>query len=193
MNGGGGRCSDANTLIEQASALFANAPGNPKAAFRYPVLATVGCNGSPNGRVLVLRSADPVIWQATLHTDSRAEKVAELALNDTAMLVFYDHEAGVQLRLKGKVSLVTDQSERETIWAALPASNRPNYRSSLPTGTEIGTPDDSIDLPDHSSGFENFSVLGFTAETADILQLSRTGNRRYRLDIATGTGSWLVP
>ncbi|WP_323795761.1 pyridoxamine 5'-phosphate oxidase family protein [Nisaea sp.] len=184
---------DAHVLISRASELFSAAPGNPHSPFRYPVLATIGRDGSPNARILVLRTADPVAWQAILHTDSRAEKVSELETNDGAMLVFYDHEASLQLRLKGAIGRNTDNAAREAIWAELPASTRPNYRASLPTGSAISAAGDGIDPAVSQSGYENFDVLTFSAETVDILQLSRSGNRRYRLDAALGTGSWLVP
>lgn len=134
-----------------------------------------------------------MLWQATLHTDSRAEKVSELEENDAAMLVFYDHAAGLQVRLKGAIDRSTGNAAREAIWAELPPSNRPNYRASLPTGTAISAAGDGIDPAASQSGYENFDVLTFSAKTADNLQLSRSGNRRYRLDVALGTGSWLVP
>tara|TARA_E500000318_G_scaffold48629_1_gene45755 strand:- start:9057 stop:9638 length:582 start_codon:yes stop_codon:yes gene_type:complete len=193
MNKSSERDQHAQDLICQASALFAAAPGNPQAPFRYPVLATAGRDGNPNGRVLVLRTADAVSWQASLHTDSRAEKVAELVKNKAAMLVFYDHEAGLQMRLKGVMGRMADTPERKAIWAALPVSNRPNYRSNLPTGAEITGRNHKLELPDDQSGYENFDVLCFTAETVDILQLTRIGNQRYRLDLQNETGSWLVP
>ncbi len=184
---------DADALISRASELFSAAPGNPHSPFRYPVLATVGQDGSPNARVLVLRAASPVTWRATLHTDRRAEKVSELEINNAAMLVFYDHEAGLQLRLKVALDRNIDNTAREAIWAELPASNRPNYQANPPTGSVISTAGDGIDPVTPQSGYENFAVITLSAETADILQLSRSGNRRYRLDVALGTGSWLVP
>jgi pyridoxamine 5'-phosphate oxidase len=187
------RDQDAQDLIGRTSALFTAAPENPQAPFRYPVLATIGRDGSPNGRVLVLRTANAVNWQATLHTDSRSEKVAELAENSAAMLVFYDHEAGLQMRLKGIMGRMADTPEKKAVWQALPVTNRPNYHSSLPTGSEISGADGNTIQPDSQSGYENFDVLHFTAETVDILQLTRAGNRRYRLDILNETGAWLVP
>jgi len=184
---------DAQALIGRASELFSAAPGNSHSAFRYPVLSTVGRDGDPNGRTLVLRTANPVTWQATLHTDGRAEKVAELAVNSAAMLVFYDHEDSLQLRLKGTIGRNIDKAALAAIWAELPASNRPNYRASPPTGSAISAAGDGIDPSGAQSGYENFDVLTFSAETVDILQLARTGNRRYRLDILSQAGTWLVP
>ncbi|MEO9899835.1 pyridoxamine 5'-phosphate oxidase family protein [Nisaea sp.] len=184
---------EAIALIDRASALFSKAPENADAPFRYPVLSTVARDGSPNGRTLVLRTANPATWQATLHTDSRAEKVAELAANDAAMLVFYDQQASMQLRLKGTISQKLDKAALKAIWEKLPASTRPNYRASLSTGSAISAAGDGIAPSGALSGFENFSVLTFTTETVDILQLARSGNRRYRLDVLSGTGTWLIP
>lgn len=185
--------SGAAALIGQASSLFAAAPEDPQASFRYPVLATIGRDGMPNGRVLVLRTADPATWQATLHTDSRAEKLAELAANNAAMLVFYDHGAGLQLRLKGSMATIRDTAARKAVWNALADSNRPNYRADPPTGSVLGAAGDGIGPDDDQTGFENFTVLTFSAATVDVLKLARTGNRRYRLDLSKGTDTWLVP
>jgi pyridoxamine 5'-phosphate oxidase len=193
MSGKQGKDPGALALIDRASALYSAAPENAQAPFRYPVLSTVGRDGGPNGRVLVLRTADPVTWQATLHTDNRAEKVAELAANGGAMLVFYDHMASLQLRLKGTIGRNTDKAALAGIWAELPISNRPNYRASQPTGSVISAAGDGIAPSGTLSGFENFEILTFSAETADILQLARSGNRRYRLDVLSGAGTWLVP
>ncbi|MEQ8333129.1 pyridoxamine 5'-phosphate oxidase family protein [Nisaea sp.] len=184
---------DAAALIDRASALFSTAPQDPQASFRYPVLATIGRDGTPNGRVLVLRTADPGTWQATLHTDGRAEKLAELAAHNAAMLVFYDHAAGLQLRLKGAMATLTDTAARKAIWDTLADSNRPNYRADPPTGSVLGAAGDGIGPDDDQTGFENFTVLTFSAATVDVLKLARTGNRRYRLDLSKGTGTWLVP
>ena len=184
---------EAMALIDRASALFSTAPENADAPFRYPVLSTVARDGGPNGRILVLRSAKPATWQATLHSDSRAEKVAELAGNDAAMLVFYDHQARIQLRLKGTICENLDKTALESIWARLPAHTRLSYQASPSASSSDNAADHSIDPSVDLSGFENFSELIFSTETVDILQLARSGNRRYRLDIQSGTGTWLPP
>ena len=141
----------------------------------------------------MLRTADSATWQATLHTDSRAEKLAELAANNAAMLVFHDHTAGLQLRLKGSMATIKDTAERKAIWDALADSNRPNYRADPPTGSILGAAGDGIEPTDDRTGFRNFTVLTFSAATVDVLKLARSGNRRYRLDLSKGTGAWLVP
>ena len=184
---------EAMALIDRASALFSKAPANTDAPFRYPVLTTVARDGSPNGRTVVLRTVNPATWQATMHTDSRAEKVAELAGNKSAMLVFYDHQARMQLRLKGTLGENLDKAALEGIWARLPAHNRLSYQASPSIHSAINTADHGIDPSADLSGFENFSELIFSTETVDILQLARSGNRRYRLDILSGSGTWMAP
>ena len=123
----------------------------------------------------MLRTADSATWQATLHTDSRAEKLAELAANNAAMLVFHDHTAGLQLRLKGSMATIKDTAERKAIWDALADSNRPNYRADPPTGSILGAAGDGIEPTDDRTGFRNFTVLTFSAATVDVLKLARSG------------------
>ena len=69
-------------------------------AWRTPVLATLGVDGAPQARTVVLRHADA--GQAVLHiyTDSRSPKVAELDAAPQVSLVFWSKRLSWQLRVR---------------------------------------------------------------------------------------------
>lgn len=57
--------------------------------WRTPVLATVGCDGSPNARTVVLSKVDAKLLTFCFYTDARSEKVSELAKEPKAVFVFW--------------------------------------------------------------------------------------------------------
>lgn len=193
MTGDAGHGTDARALIEEARRLLLAAPGDRDAPYRYPILATVDGQGGANARTLILRSFEARSWTLTLHTDRRSAKISEIAKSGAAMLVFYDHVAGLQVRLRGSIYEIEDETERSGAWASLPESNSRNYRASAAPGTPLPAPRDGIAEHSAEDGFANFAVLTVTPETVDILRLAADGNRRYRLDPDTGAGTWLVP
>lgn len=185
--------SAAIPLLDDARALLRSAPGNSSAAFRYPVLATPDGAGGADARILVLRSFDLDTWHAGLFTDRRSPKMGEIENPGPGALVFYDHGAALQVRMRGNLVQTADTAARDAAWRALPDSNRRNYRTTEPPGFPLPAPGDGLGGLTDTDAFDNFAMLTFLTESVDILRLSATGNRRYRFAPATGTGSWLVP
>ncbi|WP_420404850.1 pyridoxamine 5'-phosphate oxidase family protein [Nisaea sp.] len=183
----------ATALLRKASQLLSDAPDNRDAACRYPVLATVDETGGANARTLILRAFDPERWRVTLHTDRRSEKMREIAGCNAASLLFYDHGAAFQVRMKGTVAIEHDETVIAGVWRNLPEGNKPNYRSAEPPGTSLEGPGDSGPDIRGIDGFENFAILVFEPDSVDILALSPQANRRYRFEPALGRGCWLVP
>ena len=95
--------------------------------------------------------------------------------------------------LRGSAGVDESDDDRRMAWEALPESNRRNYRAENPPGTLLNAPGDGVADGGSGTGFENFALLVFTPGSIDILKLSADGNRRYRLDPESGSGSWLVP
>ncbi len=61
-----------------------------RSPFRTPALATLGRDGAPQLRTVVLRGFDPAARSLSIHTDRRSAKVAELAADPRAALHVYD-------------------------------------------------------------------------------------------------------
>ncbi len=76
--------------------------------WRTPVLATVGADGAPRARTVVLRAVERETRTLRLHTDRRSAKAAEIARNPNVALVFWDARARLQLRTVGIAALLTE-------------------------------------------------------------------------------------
>jgi hypothetical protein len=163
---------------------LARATADRRAAWRTPVLATLGIDGAPRARTLVLRAADQAAATLTLHTDARSAKAAELGRDARAALLFWDPRALVQLRAEGTASLAPDPAA----FAALPAGGRAVYAVAPAPGTPIAAPD-AVATADPAAAFR---VLTVRVATLEWLALS-TPHRRARFDLAGGGATWLVP
>jgi pyridoxamine 5'-phosphate oxidase len=75
--------------------------------WRMPVLATIGKDGSPNARAVVLRHADAKLQNLQFYTDRRSPKIAELTHQPAAILVFWSERLNWQLRVQVSMEVLT--------------------------------------------------------------------------------------
>ena len=153
--------------------------------FHWPSLATVGVDGTPASRVVVLRGFDPALHTLSVHTDSRSAKVTELAANPRATLLFYDHGAQFQARAAVTVAIHHMDAVAEAGWANQRDSSRANYAEPHPPGVEMA-PDAPVEpAPPVAVGdrdkFAQFIVLVCRIESMDLVELHPAGHRRARL------------
>lgn len=108
--------------------------------FRRLQFATVGLNGCPRVRTVVLRRADRKAGTLTFHTDIRSDKFAELQGEPRVSLVGLDTICNVQICIEGEAVLFTDGSERKLVWDAIPAQSKRLYQRRTPAGTPSEAP-----------------------------------------------------
>ncbi|MFN3145735.1 MAG: pyridoxamine 5'-phosphate oxidase family protein [Paracoccaceae bacterium] len=99
--------------------LLAEGVAEPQSPARRPVLATTGLDGAPQARTVVLRHADPGAALVEVHTDTQSTKIAELRRDPRAALHVWHPGAEVQLRLSGRVTILTGEAAR-AYWPAVP-------------------------------------------------------------------------
>ncbi len=177
-----------------ALALVARGVADRRHAFHTPVLATVGLDGAPQARTVVLRGLDPTTRQLRLHTDARAGKVAELDASPRASLLFYDAGAQLQLRLGGTATLHRDDAVADAAWAASRDFSRMCYAIQPAPGQPVALPP-AAPL-DSEAGRPHFCAVILHLSRLESLHLAASGHRRARFDWdATGTlsATWLVP
>lgn len=87
------------------------------------VLATVGSDGSPTVRYLLLKGVDRSGF--TFYTNLASRKARELDTDPRAALCFHWHTTGVQVRIEGRASRVSTEEARA-------------YFHSRPRGSQIG-------------------------------------------------------
>ena len=157
--------------------------------WRTPVLATVGSDGLPEARTVVLRQADAGSASLVFFTDSRSPKVAELQAAPHASLVFWSKRLSWQLRVRARVSVHTRGPEVDATWERV--------RQSPAAGDYLAAIAPGAALPDASAtsapagGQHHLSIVSAQVLAMDWLELARTGHRRA---VLTATNfEWRVP
>lgn len=153
--------------------------------WRVPTLASVGLDGWPQARTVVLRHADPTTHQLHIYTDRRSPKVGELLLRPEATLVFWSRRKSWQLRVQVRVAVEQSGKAVEVAWLRVSqTAAASDYLAEQPPGAPLGQ--SGTVLPSHQ-----LAVLVAEVQTMDWLELSRSGHRRARIDPSGLT--WLTP
>jgi predicted pyridoxine 5'-phosphate oxidase superfamily flavin-nucleotide-binding protein len=154
--------------------MLVRASRDRKAAWRTPVLATLGADGAPRARVLVLRRVDPGAGLLWLHSDNRSAKVGELGAEPRVALTFYDARKALQLRLEGEATLVADAAVVADAWARVPEPARRNYATVEPPGSPTGPGEAALS----GDGAANFALIEVRAARLEWLWLGPEQHRR---------------
>lgn len=158
--------------------------------WRTPVLATVAIDqqGSTvaDARTVVLRDVDVENRRLLIYTDSRAQKVEQLANQPQAMLVMWSQRLGWQLRCRIVCEVSEDGLAVSSHWTQIKLSgSTQDYLAPLAPGETVGA------QPRVLARREHFALV--TANVADIdwLELHAEGHRRARFE---GAGArWVQP
>ncbi|KAB7643618.1 pyridoxamine 5'-phosphate oxidase family protein [Polymorphobacter fuscus] len=189
-------------VLDAAWRLLSDGAGDRRSPVHTPVVTSIGGDGAPDARVMVLRAADRATATLRFHTDARSPKCAALDGARVGVLA-YDPAAAVQLRLAGTARVVTTGAEVDAIWAtstpfarrcylaeAAPGTPLPAPGSGLPAWVEGRKPDEAELLPARP----NFALLLVTVTAIDRLHLAQAGHRRARFAAKDGwAGAWVVP
>lgn len=158
--------------------------------WRSATLATLGSDGLPDARTVVLRQADPSAAELLFYTDARSPKVAQMQACPQGMLVLWSAALGWQLRLKVTLTVEMTGLAVSSRWARLkmtPAAQ--DYLSPLPPGSVLPQPRSGTGLMDHR---EHFAVVSAQVQDIDWLDLHPDGHRRARF-VTGQPGCWLQP
>jgi hypothetical protein len=159
-----------------------------------PTLATLGIDGAPTLRTVVLRGFHPATRGLCIHTDRRSPKVAALAADPRAMLHGYDAAVRMQLRLAGHATLHLDDTIADAAWAASRKTSRMTYATAWAPGTALPAPPAAPEDP--LGGRENFAAVMLRFDSLDWLLLDPAGHARARFDWADDgamAASWIAP
>lgn len=186
-----GFADDLSATREHAFALLARGVADRRSVFHTPTLATIGADGTPSLRTLVLRGFDATARALRLHTDARAAKAAELRADPRAAVHIYDPSAQIQLRLTGTAALHHADDISAAGWAASRDFSRMCYAIEPGPGTPAAAPPAAP--RDAEAGQPHFAVVLFTFTRLEWLWLDAAGHRRARFDFAPDHATWLVP
>lgn len=159
---------------------------------RHPTLATIGTDGLPQARTVVLRAADRSSATLDIHTDLHSAKVAELRANPVAALHVWDASPYLQIRIEAEVAILTG-ADVTGIWKRVPSPARLAYGSTPPPGQPIEGALGYEKSPDPAA----FAVLRLSVLAIDALHLG-PDHRRARFERAYDgqndwAGQWLAP
>ncbi|MGP9821767.1 pyridoxamine 5'-phosphate oxidase family protein [Salinarimonas sp. NSM] len=170
-----------------------------RSPFHTPTVATIGLDGRPRLRTVVLRAADASAGRLRFHTDTRAEKVAELRRDARIALHAYDPAGKLQVRVEGTAVPHTDDGFAEEAWRASRPASRACYATEPAPGSALAAPD-GFRLPESEeailAGRGRFCAVEIVAEAMETLWLAHAGHRRALFSPGPGgsvEGTWLVP
>ncbi len=115
--------------------------------FRFFSLGTVSEENKPCLRTVVLRNVAEDLT-LTFYTDSRSEKVNQIAKNAIVCLLFYDAEKQIQLRIDGAASINNLPDSLKEIWANMHPNAKKEYITQLAPGTQVEDTDELTYLTD---------------------------------------------
>lgn len=150
--------------------------------WRTGSFATVGLDGRPVVRTVVLREFIPTHQAIAFYTDERSPKIKQLTANPFAELMLWSPKQQIQIRLSGRCHLECWQqgpSQRlQDIWKTI--EHRPSatdYLSPSAPGSSFQDLDHHEDRPAHP----HLARILLEIEGYDLLFLDRSGHRRYSL------------
>ncbi|MES3630974.1 MAG: pyridoxamine 5'-phosphate oxidase family protein [Longimonas sp.] len=178
---------------------------DPDHPFRTPTFGTAGHN-QPQLRTVVLRTAQRRTRALSFHSDRRAEKVEEVRANERVAWHAWAPEATLQVRLRGRATVHTDDGVADEMWAAEPPDSLGHYLKEDPPATLIEQPVDELPEAFHKGTLteddvaparSNFAVIRTIIDEIDALNLEPGNYQRalFEWDTAENAfiGSWRVP
>ncbi|MEL6372354.1 MAG: pyridoxamine 5'-phosphate oxidase family protein [Pseudomonadota bacterium] len=167
--------------------------------FHTMAVATVGLDGAPQVRTVVLRGSDTASRQVRFHTDQRSAKFNELQRNPLISLHFYDPGAKIQLRLTGEATCHTEGPVWAQAWDATRPNSRACYRQTVGPGAAIDEPftPETIARTDDACAAGQFCAVVVQVTSLEWLYLAARGHRRARFTWSSEgdqrDARWLAP
>ena len=191
---------DLNAVRVHAFTLLTAAAANRRAPMHTPTVATLGLDGAPKCRTIVLRHFEPNDPSVRFHTDIRSSKYAELRNDPRIALHFYDADEKIQLRLEGSAELHCSDALADMAWHASQAMSRHCYATMPEPGSVISaggafTIPTGVVLSDE--GRQHFCAVRVIVSKMEWLWLGSDGHRRASFEWPSGgtisKSEWLVP
>lgn len=152
-------------------------------------LASIGANGHPEMRIVVLRRVNRTGGIVETFTDSETPKVQELLNNSNASALIWQPATGLQIRLLGQCEVIHGERALSE-WADVPNVARKNYGITPAPGSKISQSGDYERLPQP----DRLANLRITISQMDVVHLAKPYDIRAsyrRLD--DWAGHWLSP
>ncbi len=173
-------------------------------AFHLGTFATVGEDGRPEARTVVLRRVLTGKRRLLLHTDARSPKVRQIRSNPRVSWLFYDPDDRIQIRVRGRAELHSRDQLADRQWKGCSLTSRRCYLAPHAPGRESSRPSANLPEelrqrspsgPESEQGWENFLVVETIVEEMEWLELHADGHKRalFRWGRESLESVWLEP
>lgn len=187
--------NDAEGSLAHAWGLMARGVKDRRSTFHTPTVGTVGADGHPALRTMVLRACDVSARSLRFHTDIRSRKPQELAADGRIAVHAYDAKSKLQLRLSGTGHIHNQDELTAAAWAASQPQSRKCYAQPVGSSQAMNAPEISAPELVDSVAYENFAALVITVTELEWLYLAARGHRRivFRWQSEAWAAQWLAP
>ena len=193
---------DFTEIKKKVWSLLTDAVKNRNSEFRTPVFIC-GDDKDLDGRIVVLRKADPDNNFIQFHSDIRSSKISKIKKNPSCSILFYGKEEKIQLRLKIDCEInykndITRESWEKTGHVSRKCylvTNSPGTTSQKPTSGLNGKFNDfNFTKEESEQGYKNFCVIRCKIRSIEWLYLAAKGHRRALIKLGkTNEFKWLIP
>ena len=184
---------DLDATLREAWGRLVRGVKDRRSGFHTLVLASLGEDGAPEARTLVLRKVDPVARSVRFHSDWRSRKIASLKRQPRVAVHGYCAASKMQLRLSGVALLHDPQTQvAQEAFARSQEKSQLCYAQAQAPGLELTAPSDVGQM---DGGAENFSVIEIAVDRLEWLYLNAQGHRRalFTWQGEALTQNWLAP
>ena len=166
-------------FIEAGLAALERSLRDHEGDLRNVQLATLGPDGRPDLRTVVLRGFDRAI--AEIHSDARAGKTRDIVRagpdgGGPVALLAWSAADRLQLRFTGSATVHRDDAVARARWDELSSNGRKPYGLRADPGGPIADPADQPHLPPDQQR-QQFAVIRVALATVDVLRLERDGGQ----------------
>lgn len=179
---------------DRVAAALEEAAGSSRHPFHLVTVATVGADGGPEARTVVLRGFDRGRREAWFHTDARSPKAASIAVEPRVALHWYDAGLRLQVRVAARAMLHHGDAIARDAWRRSQPMSRACYTASHPPGMAVATFPVAPQPPDEGddTGLAHFAAVRCTFTEVELLSLHASGHQRVKLDVASSSVWWVV-
>lgn len=189
-------------ILERIFSAFEEGVRSAKHPFHLGVFGTVS-GRVPRMRTVVLRRFWRDEPRLAFHTHAGSPKITEIGENPSVAWVFYDRDAGIQLRVAATASIHNSDDLEHEQWDRTTPLGKRCYLGA-PSGIEYpeatsGLPFDPDNVPDDldvEAGRPNFVVISSIIDSIDCLELDVRGHRRSNFIFENGklvSSAWVTP
>lgn len=196
--------NDLDLTFKETIGLLKRGVKDRKSCFHYTTLCTVDEKHNPRSRTVILRNFDEENFLINIHSDSRANKIKEIEMNNNVSLNFYDDKKKIQIRIKGNANI---KKAYKPSWDNLSNWSKRCYLTEKKPGTHEDKPSsgfsekyskDSPSNEENEKGINNFCVILIEVKNIEWLYLASQGHRRAIFEIKRSEklsvkSTWMIP